>query len=221
MAFIPAGGHKLVLQPTSPSDHSPRATVSLGIGYDREISPDGRFLAADNLLLEAATGRRIFSFPTFYCRFSPDGHLWLGIAEDAHTGVEVWDLQSRQKTKTLDCGSPVTTAVAVSSDSRFVAASCEDLRILVWDLNSNGPPVSLTGHQAPVRALCFSGDGRTFASGGEDRCLKFWDLAAHRESVSLIQERAVFWLAFRLTTKRWSGVILAPTTCCGRRAIYR
>jgi eukaryotic-like serine/threonine-protein kinase len=193
MAFIPAGGSKPVLQLTGLSAHSPRATIPLGID---EISPDGRFLAAGgNALFEAATGTRILWVPygKWHGSFSPDGHSWLKAAD---TAVEVWDLQSRHKTKTLDCGNPLTTSAAISPDSRFVAASCEDLRILLWDLNSNGPPVSLTGHQAQVRALCFSSDGRTLASGGEDRRLKLWDLAARREIASFIQEKAVYWLAF-------------------------
>jgi WD40 repeat protein len=206
MAFIPAGKGKPVLQLASLDAHLPRAAIPLDIGRSldsKEISPDGRFLAVSigwgNALFEAATGTRILTVPNlppnrpWRSCFSPDGHSWLS---PSGAEIDVWDLQSRHKTKTLDCGRPLTTSVAVSPNSRFVAASCEDLRILLWDLNSNGPPVSFTGHQARVQALCFSADGRTLASGAEDRRLKLWDMAARREIASFIMEKAVYWLAF-------------------------
>jgi WD40 repeat protein/serine/threonine protein kinase len=185
-----------------------RATIPLAldpasIGTPR-FSPDGRFFVVGNnsegggkALFNAATGERLLfmryskSADSPSC-FLPDGQTWVCATGSA---LELWNLDSRKKTRSLDCGGPVLY-VAPSRDGRYLAASRQDSRLLLWDLSSEGAPEVFTGHQAPVWALDFSPDGRTLVSGGEDRCLKLWDLAARREIASFVQEKPVYWVAF-------------------------
>ena len=73
-------------------------------------------------------------------------------------------------------GSPVL-AVAVSPDSRFLAAA-DGAEIRIWPLNGEAArPESvrtLRGHGGPVLSLAFSRDGRRLASSSQDRSTRLW-----------------------------------------------
>ena len=186
---------------------APRATIPFcfdpNSSITPRISPDGRYLVVGaaqgpgaSVLFEAATGELILSVPeagdTSANAFLPGGHTWVC---SSGTSLGFWDLDSRQKTRSLECGA-LMLSLAASPDGRLLAAARRDHKILVWDLIGGGDPVVFTGHQSLVAALAFSADSRTLASGSEDRTLKLWDLAAHREIASFTQEKPVYWLTF-------------------------
>ena len=68
-------------------------------------------------------------------------------------------------------------ALAISPDSRYIAAGCADGCIYVSQLDERDQTKhqKLVGHAGAVLCVTWSGDGRRIASGGEDRCVQIWD----------------------------------------------
>ena len=146
-AFFSARQGQPVLRVTKVGAPSHRATIPLATARFTqelpEISPDGRFLTLNylgpegsTLLFDVFAGERILTVahlrdPFSTSRFLPDGHSWVCAAGSA---IDFWDLHSRRKTRSMDCGSSVF-GLAVSPDAKFLAASREDLRISLWDLS--------------------------------------------------------------------------------------
>jgi WD40 repeat protein len=185
-----------------------RATIQLDGEYDKskrmEISPDGKFLyfmdfvekTHRTVVLDAVNAEEVVSivatnFAPASCFFS-DSQTW--VCTDGPV-IGLWNLPSRQKVRSLVCGSPVFQ-VAVSPDGKILATTRGDFKISLWDLIIGKEVEVLAGHQAPTWGLAFSPDGRTLASGSEDRTVKLWDLAVHREIASVPQEKSVEWLSF-------------------------
>ena len=188
---------------------SNRATIHLNVPdkypYKAQLSPDGTIIAVNStdhgtlekILYKAATGEQILSFNIqrwFYglsC-FLPDGRTY---ASAQGSGIDIWDLSSRKKTRTLECNSQVS-AISISPDGQALAAALEDHSILMWDLKSGATQGALFGSAGQIVALTFSPDGRTLASGGEDGMLRFWSFATHRELASFRIGAEVGVLAF-------------------------
>ncbi|KAM6503747.1 chromatin associated protein [Amanita muscaria] len=70
------------------------------------------------------------------------------------------------------------TSVAISHDSRLVAAGSLDAIVRVWDIGSGQLLARLQGHTDSVYSVAFSADGRGVISGSLDKCLKYWDISA-------------------------------------------
>ena len=80
-----------------------------------------------------------------------------------------------------------TTALAVSSDERWVAAGDDSGNLHLWDLHNlnqdlnqdlNTAPRLLQGHAGPVFDLAFGTDNHTLYSAGADGTLRRWSWAA-------------------------------------------
>ena len=72
-----------------------------------------------------------------------------------------------------------TTALAVSSDERWVAAGGDAGNIQLWDLhNLESAPRLLQGHEGPVYDLAFGTDNHTLYSAGGDGTLRRWSWPA-------------------------------------------
>lgn len=71
------------------------------------------------------------------------------------------------------------TTVAISPDTRFVAAGSLDKSVRIWDCQT-GALVERTegeqGHNDSVYSVAFSPDGRNLVSGSLDKTIKMWEL---------------------------------------------
>ena len=112
-----------------------------------------------------------------------------GDRRQARADIDLWDLSTKQKVRTLSgLRGSYPVVVAVSPDKRLVAAGAAhaqsvfasgpaDTRVLVWDATTGDEVASLPGGVKGHRCLAFAPDGRTVAAGGEDHSLYVWELA--------------------------------------------
>jgi glucose repression regulatory protein TUP1 len=68
------------------------------------------------------------------------------------------------------------TSVAVSQDSRLLAAGSLDSVTRIWDVATGHLLARLKGHADSVYSVTFSADGRGLVSGSLDKTLKYWDI---------------------------------------------
>jgi WD40 repeat protein len=124
--------------------------------------------------------------------------------------VKVWDLNQKKESKAFPIKEGKAVAVAVSADSKLVAANDateffgKALKgIRVWDLSQDGKLEILTGDTESIRGLAFSPDSKLLACGGEAK-VELWDLASKtvKRTFLLFPNAAVFRLAFSPDGKR-------------------
>ena len=70
------------------------------------------------------------------------------------------------------------TSVAISPDSRYVAAGSLDTVVRIWDVVTGQLLEQLRGHRDSVYSVAFTPDGRGLVSGSLDKTLKGWDVSA-------------------------------------------
>lgn len=81
-------------------------------------------------------------------------------------------------------------AVAVSSDSRFVASGSVDRYIKIWDVENRSLYRTYRGSNQ-IKTLDFSPDGRILASGSVDGNIALWDLSSSsQEPIQLLTNHA-------------------------------
>jgi len=117
--------------------------------------------------------------------FSRDGQFLVSGSGDKsakiwniETGTCVFDLKIEDfvmgDSGPIDAG---ITSVALSPDSRLVAAGSLDTIVRVWDTASGHQVERLKGHKDSVYSVAFSPDGQCLVSGSLDRSIRLWDLA--------------------------------------------
>ena len=103
--------------------------------------------------------------------------------------VRIWDLKTCAcKTLTiLEPGSidVCVTSVAISPDSRWVAAGSLDMIVRVWDVKTGALVERLRGHKDSVYSVVFGSDGRGLVSGSLDKSVKYWDITPMIQAVAI------------------------------------
>jgi WD40 repeat protein len=123
---------------------------------------------------------------------SPDNH-WLvtgggdfTVLEEerpvtVHDTARLWDLSAKDPAaKPVDLHQSVR-GLAISPDSRWLAAGSFDGTARLWDLSAKDPaatPVVLRGQQADVTAVAISPDSHWLVSASSDNTARLWDLTA-------------------------------------------
>jgi WD40 repeat protein len=67
-------------------------------------------------------------------------------------------------------------AIALTSDSRFLASGSSDNTIKIWDTTNGNVLRTLSGHLQPVLTVAINAEGSLIASGSEDASVKLWDM---------------------------------------------
>ncbi len=168
------------------------------------VSPDGKTVASERTVWDAATGRVLVKFtdpdeqnmrdanffPIFY---TPDGKR---IITAENQGARIWDIASGKHVRWAVRAKIHTNGVALSPDARYLATGGtnahyngaeHDPAIRVWELASGREVLSLEGIRESTWAVAFSPDGRYLATGSvrgaseNEPVLRLWDLSADGE----------------------------------------
>lgn len=94
----------------------------------------------------------------------------------AEMGVQLWDLTTGAEQRRLRGPADNVRCVAISPDSKTIAAGSDDSMVWIWTSDSSGPKTfCLKGHAGTVTGLAFvSAD--SLLSAGADGTVRQWDL---------------------------------------------
>ena len=133
--------------------------------------------------------------------YSPDGR-WLASAGGSYDPLKpgearLWDAENGREIRTFVVPAADVFGVAISPDSRWLAAGCSDGMVRIWDTRvPAGKARELTGHSGPVERVVFLPDGRLASAGGTDGEsgeVKIWDLSTGRVLLDLRGHTGPVW----------------------------
>jgi WD40 repeat protein len=77
-------------------------------------------------------------------------------------------------------------AVAVSTDSNYVATGSRDKSAKLWEMSTGREVRSFLGHEATVTSIEFTNDGKYLISGSNDKTIRIWDVNSGKEIHSIV-----------------------------------
>jgi WD40 repeat protein len=163
-------------------------------GFSGEVralgfSADGQWLAGlgfdgDFRIWNLASGPILKSLAhrpdTVQCfSFSPD-HRWLVTAESIADNryLIVRNLDTLEPRMQISGGRDGSNALAISPDSRLLAAAGKDNSIRIWSLDTGKLLETLHDGVGWVKTVVFASAGRRIAYAGRDGFIRFYDLAS-------------------------------------------
>jgi len=106
----------------------------------------------------------------------------------ASAGVDqkilLWSLPDGTLLHTLPCTATVR-ALAMSADSKHLAAGGDDLAIQIWNVETGKPGPQLAGNLDWTLCLTFSPDGKFLASGGYDKAVRLWEMPSGKKFMDI------------------------------------
>lgn len=109
--------------------------------------------------------------------WKPNGRqLAVGLHGGALDGyVEVWDVESSKKLRSVPAHANWAMSVAWSPDGKRLATGGADQVIRIWNTKSFDCMLTLKGHNDKVTHVSWSPDGKKLASASWDRIVKIWN----------------------------------------------
>lgn len=162
-------------------------TFRTSYGLDAAISPDGAHvivgLYEGAQLFDAATGELIRTLaghrnPVWAVAFAPDGRPLTASLDGT---ARLWDAEGRETLQRFDVISGRgVSAVALSSDGAYLAATAQDDRTRLLDVAS-GRTLQTFAVAAPyLNSVAFSPNGRHIVTGAHAPVARIWDVETGR-----------------------------------------
>ena len=129
--------------------------------------------------------------------FSADG---MTLASGEYRMVKLW--QRQPGAPQMSVGKEAASAVAVSTDGKWLATADKDNVIHLWDAATAKEVKALQGHLAAVTSLRFSPDNTKLASGSADKTARVWDIAGGKVFAQLEVPGEISAVAWLLAGKR-------------------
>jgi WD40 repeat protein len=162
-----------------------------------DLSPDGRWLAADCLGLgiriwDVAGNRPLEPLPARMAEggggvagFSPDGR-WLVVSRQQDRGIwRVGHWEEEPRTLPKDNSGVLVGPLAFTPDGRLLAIARTPVEIQLIDLATFQEVARLQAPDARfIIRLRFNPDGSRLAAATENRVIQLWDLRAIRRELS-------------------------------------
>ncbi|VTT97274.1 protein kinase : Serine/threonine protein kinase OS=Singulisphaera acidiphila (strain ATCC BAA-1392 / DSM 18658 / VKM B-2454 / MOB10) GN=Sinac_2851 PE=3 SV=1: Pkinase: WD40: WD40: WD40: WD40: WD40 [Gemmataceae bacterium] len=119
---------------------------------------------------------------------SPNGKRFATCATRLTTsemGVQLWDLTTGAEQRRLRGPAANVRCVAISQDSKAIAAGADDSMVWLWVADASGPRTfCMKGHSGPVTALWFVAP-ESLLSAGMDGTVRQWDLRSGKTKGTL------------------------------------
>src|SRR5579859_6678687 len=150
------------------------------------VSSDGMSLAWANVddsisVWDVARGKersRLSGLPANNAvQLSPDGARIV----TADNSIRIWDAANGHELERLDGAADGVLALAVSPNSRILAASGQDRAVTLWDLATGKALRTLGPASRDSLAMAFSRDGKVLATAGREGAITLWSVADGRE----------------------------------------
>ncbi|MGB1286349.1 MAG: NACHT and WD repeat domain-containing protein, partial [Aggregatilineales bacterium] len=114
--------------------------------------------------------------------FTPDGNRLLTSGSGTGGIPELWDIETREKIRTLPAHLGPVNDIAISPDGRLALSASDDFVVILSNIITGAELQRFTGHNNRVNAVAFSHDSRFVLSGAADRLLYLWDVAPRTQT---------------------------------------
>jgi eukaryotic-like serine/threonine-protein kinase len=152
-----------------------------------QLSPDGRYLAADQdrgtavAVWQTDTGKLLANLPghkngLLGIAFNFAGDRILTIEAFPANVARLWEASTGRLVATLQGHRNTIAGYAFSPDDAHVATCSLDQTVRVWNGRNGQSVATLRGHFRQVNAIAFRSDGKRIASASSDHTIRTWDV---------------------------------------------
>lgn len=152
---------------------------------------------------------------------SPDGvHVAIGLAYSGDYAVEIWDVRSLSRVRSLKGHENNVVSVAFNHDGTRLLSGSEDRTAILWDPESGRMLHRITEHVQPVASVCFNNDGTRYCTcdKGMGQPSIIWDATSNQKLKTITDAGIAVFSPTKnlLATASWQGVSIRDAGSGGK-----